>query len=307
VHGASYDVWRHREVFATGVSVGAPPDAFFRAGQDWGFPPIHPERVRDDGYAYPIACLRQLLRPASGIRIDHVMGLHRLYWIPDGMPATAGAYVRARAEEWYAILTLESIRAGAIVVGEDLGTVPAEVRRAMARHDVHRTYVVQYEVRADEPALPDPPPRSIAAVNTHDMVPWAAWIRGDDIDLAVELGVAEPGEVPTARARREDAVAQLRHMVRERGLAADAGDDALLEAVLTFLAASEAAVVIATLEDLWGARTPQNVPGTTDRGNWRVRFPRTLAELGGHPGVDATLRRISEARRRRIEREAGAA
>ncbi|HSL09884.1 MAG TPA: 4-alpha-glucanotransferase, partial [Actinomycetota bacterium] len=299
VNGASYDVWRHRAVFATGASAGAPPDMFFTGGQDWGFPPMHPERSREDGYGYAVACIRQLLRSASVLRIDHVMGLHRLYWIPRGLPPTAGAYVRSRPDEWYAILNLEATRAGAIVVGEDLGTVPAEVRRAMSRHGVHRSYVVQYEARpGEDPLLPDPPGRSLATTNTHDMVPWAAWAHGDDVGLSVELGMTDPGDGRVAREQRRATVAQLRSFLRERGFRPGRGEHGLLEATLAFLAASDAAVVVATLDDLWGERRPQNVPGTTDRPNWRVRHEHTLDALDDVAGVDAALRRIAAARDR---------
>jgi 4-alpha-glucanotransferase len=309
VNGASYDVWRHRDVFATGASVGAPPDTFFTGGQDWGFPPMHPERIRDTGYAYPIACVRQLLRSASVLRVDHVMGLHRLYWIPAGHPPTEGAYVRSRPDEWYAILNLEATRAGAIVVGEDLGTVPRAVRRAMARHDIHRSYVVQYEAQPGaDPFLPDPPARSLASVNTHDMVPWAAWANGDDIALSVELGMTEPAQARIARAERRAALAELRAFLEVRGFRPGRGARGLLDATLAFLASTDVAVVVATLEDLWGERRPQNVPGTTDRPNWRIRLARTLEELDDAPDVDATLRRIAEARpRAAAEAEAGAA
>jgi 4-alpha-glucanotransferase len=297
VNGASYDVWRHRDVFATDASVGAPPDTFFTGGQDWGFPPMHPERLRERGYAYPIACIRQLLRSASVLRVDHVMGLHRLYWIPSGAPPTHGTYVRYRPDEWYAILALEAARAGAIVVGEDLGTVPGEVRRALARHDVHRSYVVQYEARpGDDRFLADPPTRSLATVNTHDMMPWAAWAHGDDIDLSVELGMTRPGDAPAARRRRRETLAELRAFLRERGHRPGRGDRGLLEATLAFLAASDATAVVVTLDDLWGERRPQNVPGTTDRPNWRARLAYTLEELDEVPGIDGVLRRIAAAR-----------
>ncbi|HEX6132163.1 MAG TPA: 4-alpha-glucanotransferase, partial [Actinomycetota bacterium] len=308
VGGGSYDVWHHRASFATEASAGAPPDAFFTGGQDWGFPPLHPERVREDAYAYPIACLRQLLRSATGVRVDHVMGLHRLYWIPSGAAPTEGAYVRSRPDEWYAILALEATRAGAVVVGEDLGTVPAEVRRAMGRRGVHRSYVLQYELRpGSRPVLPDPPARSLAALNTHDMAPWAAFVRGDDVALSLELGTRTASEARAALAERRAVLAELRAFLRARGFAPGRGRDGMLEASLAFLAASDAAIVVATLEDLWGERRPQNVPGTVDRPNWRGRMRRSLGDLDAAPDVDRVLRRIDAARRGAGGREEGAA
>ena len=308
VNGASYDVWRHRDVFATGASVGAPPDMFFTGGQDWGFPPMHPERVREGGYTYPIACIQQLLRSASVLRIDHVMGLHRLWWIPEGSRPTDGAYVRAHPDEWYAIVSLEATRAGAIVVGEDLGTVPAEVRRAMSRHDVHRSYVVQYEVQpGEDPLLPEPRARTLATMNTHDMVPWAAWANGDDIALSVELGTADAGAARAARRTRREVLAELRAFLKGSGFRPARGARGLLEATLAYLASSDAAVVVVALDDLWGERRPQNVPGTTHRPNWRARSRFTIEELDSLPEVDGALSRIDEGRTRARRPEVGAA
>ena len=130
----SFDVWSNREAFATGASVGCPPDPVFTKGQNWGFPPLHPDRQREQGYRYLIASFRNHLRHANALRIDHVMGLHRLFWIPDGAEAKDGAFVSTPAEEIYAILSVESHRHSAWLVGEDLGTVPPEVEGAMKRH-----------------------------------------------------------------------------------------------------------------------------------------------------------------------------
>ncbi|MFQ5791616.1 MAG: 4-alpha-glucanotransferase, partial [Acidobacteriota bacterium] len=142
VHPEGYDVWRYRSVFALDASGGAPPDDFFVKGQNWGFPPLHPEKVREQAHRYTIACLRHHCRKAGILRIDHVMSLHRLFWIPRGGEVSDGAYVRRPAEELYAILTLESHRNKTLIVGEDLGTVPRAVRQAMARHRIFRSYVL---------------------------------------------------------------------------------------------------------------------------------------------------------------------
>src|SRR5690606_27044500 len=125
VHPAGYDVWSRRELFAGGASAGSPPDAFFSLGQNWGFPPLRPDALRETGHAYVIDVLRATLRHAGMLRIDHVMALHRLFWIPAGMEARDGVYVRYPAEELYAVHCLESARHAAVIVGEDLGTVPA--------------------------------------------------------------------------------------------------------------------------------------------------------------------------------------
>jgi len=167
VHPEGFDVWRERKLFALDTSGGAPPDAFFTKGQNWGFPPLHPEAMRKQGYRYLIDCLRHLLQDASVLRIDHVMGLHRLYWIPKGLEAFQGVYVRYPAEELYAILCVESQRHQALIVGEDLGTVPRHVPTAMARHGVDRTYVVQFELTASIKADPASRPGRLCGKPEH--------------------------------------------------------------------------------------------------------------------------------------------
>jgi 4-alpha-glucanotransferase len=302
VNGAGYDVWRNRQLFAREASAGAPPDTFFTGGQGWGFAPLHPDRIREDGYAYPLACVRALLRYASVLRIDHVMGLHRLLWIPRGMRPTEGVYVRYRPDEWYAALSIEAHRAGATIVGEDLGTVPSSVRRAMSQHRVHRSYVVQYEARPDgaEPLSP-PPPVSLASVNTHDMPPWAQFWDGGDLDVARELQLLDDEDLAARREQRMVLLEALRSGLVAQGLlrAADRDDPAAVHAaVLAFLGRSDAALVLASLEDLWLERRPQNVPGTgAERPNWRGRMPWTVDELDGRPEINAALGRLADARR----------
>jgi 4-alpha-glucanotransferase len=284
VNPGGYDVWREREAFALGASAGAPPDPFFTSGQDWGFHPLHPERIRDQGYRYPIACLRHLLRHARVLRLDHVMGLHRLYWIPRGVPSTHGVYVRYAADELYAIVCLEAHRAGTVVVGEDLGVVPDYVRPAMARHEFHRTYVLPWELTDDPAAALRPAPsNAFASLNTHDMEPFAGFWEG------------------TPAEQRELLVAYL----RERGwLAAGDGDEApvstadVMAASLRELAAGEAREVVVTLEDLWQETRPQNVPGTVDEyPNWRRRATRTLEEIREDPEAIGVLRDVDGIRR----------
>jgi 4-alpha-glucanotransferase len=150
-HPDGFDVWRFGEAFASGLSGGAPPDPFQEQGQDWGFPPLHPERTRQDGHRYLRSCLRHLMRASGMLRLDHVMSLHRLWCIPSGHPPTDGAYVRYPAEELYATLCVESHRWKCEVVGEDLGTVPAEVRDTMERRGLRRMYVLTFEVEVPPP------------------------------------------------------------------------------------------------------------------------------------------------------------
>ena len=277
VHPGGYDTWRFRELFVEGVSVGAPPDGFFEGGQDWGLAPLHPQRLREHGHEYPLACARALCRHAAAARVDHVMGLHRMFWVPHGLPATEGVYVRYPAEELYAVLCIESHLHGTQLVGEDLGTVPGGVRRTMAAHGVLRTFALQAELGSGRDPFPRVPSEAMVGMNTHDMPTFAGfWER--------EAG---------ADARRETLVAAL----RRRGHDVADGADALT-ASLVELGRSDARAVIVGLEDMWWEHERQNVPGTTtEHPNWRRRARYRIDELDRVPGLTARLHRISEARR----------
>ncbi len=266
VHAYSYDVWRERTAFAVEASGGAPPDAVFTKGQDWGFPPLHPEGIRAQRYRYVIAYIRHHLRHASLLRIDHVMGLHRLFWVPKGGAPRDGAYVRYPSEELYAILSLESHRHAAAVVGENLGTVPSTVNAAMGRHHVHRMYVLQYELPSIlQRPLRTVPEEEVASINTHDMAPFAAFWQGLDLHNRHILGLLdEAGLRREQRNLQAQKDALLKLLKREGWLGQGESDDlqAILTACLSYLAASPARVVLVNLEDLWLETRPQNVPGT---------------------------------------------
>jgi 4-alpha-glucanotransferase len=308
VHPSGYDVWRERHAFAVDASAGAPPDPFFAEGQDWGFPPLHPERVREQGYRYPIACLRHVLRPARVLRLDHVMALHRLFWVPKGLRAKDGVYVRYPAEELYAILTLEATRAGAVVAGEDLGTVPAAVRNALRRRGILRSHVLQFEANPNPAAaIRTPPPDSVASLGTHDLPPFASFWRGADIDERLARGWLTPAE---ARGERERRAAMRRAMIeylRSKGwLPADAGlrplapqsEAVVLRACLSEFAASPAALLVVSVEDLWLETRPQNVPGTTTEfPNWRRPARYQFEAFRAKPQVVGTLKEIDRLRR----------
>lgn len=300
VHPDGYDVWRERDAFALGVSAGAPPDDFFPGGQDWGAPPPAPDGIREQGYRYQIECIRHAMRHAGAIRVDHVMGLHRLYWVPQGFPADRGAYVRYRPQEWYAIFALESHRSGAAVVGEDLGTVPPGVRAALRRHGVLRSHVLQMEADPDRtPPLPDPPVRSLASLNTHDMPPFSAFWRGIDIDQRAAQGVLSEAEAEAERARRgriRDSVTA--YLLAEGRLPAGHVDEgAILSGCLAALAASPARAVMVSLEDLWGETRAQNMPGVPGYPSWRRRTAHPLGVAFGMPEVADRLRLVGTLRR----------
>jgi 4-alpha-glucanotransferase len=301
VHGGGYDVWRHRDQFLEGVSAGAPPDTFFTRGQNWGFPPAHPARTRERGHEYFRSVMRHHLRVAGALRIDHMMGFHRLYCIPHGFDAGDGVYVRYPAEELYGIAVLESHRHSSVLVGEDLGTVPHEVRRAMARHGIHRTYVVQYEADPDGRTVATPPSRSVASLNTHDMPTFNAFWRALDVRDRTDLGLLDREGARGEREVRARLRTSLVEALRRGGWLRTEGPRTMhvVEALLAALADGPAWMVLVNLEDLWGESSPQNVPGTsTERPNWRRKLRYSLEELMHNAKVKRTLESIADNRRK---------
>ncbi len=266
-----FDTWIDRHAYGWGAAVGAPPDAFFHAGQNWGFPPVRPAVARAEGHRLLAECLRHHMAHAGMVRLDHVMGLHRLFWVPEGMEATAGAYVRYPTHEQFAVVAIESCRAGCLVVGEDLGTVPDEVREAMDRHRVLRSYVAEFSLPSgpDEP-LVGPDHRMVATVDTHDTLPFAAFL--DDPE------------------RRQRVQSALRRAGWSEQSESDQSELSLLRALLEVLADSQAPAVLVALDDLVARTEPQNVPGTgAERQNWVLRLPATLDELAADPAIAELL------------------
>ncbi|HET9441068.1 MAG TPA: 4-alpha-glucanotransferase [Longimicrobiales bacterium] len=307
VHPDSFDVWRMPDLFVTGVSAGAPPDAFFTRGQNWGFPPLHPRTMREQRYAYWRRVLSTQFRYAGMLRIDHVMSLHRLFFVPAGYEATDGVYVRYPEDELYAVLTIESQRHGSAVVGEDLGTVPAEVRRSMKQHGVKRMYVVQFEAHTGDPPIEPVPGGAVVSLNTHDMPPFAAFWHGRDAELRQEMGLLDAAEVKLQHQRRDQlaralsshlrAVGALDGNLRDRVFNTRLEAPQALPALLDWMARSPADISLINLEDLWLEEEPQNVPGTShEKPNWRRRMRYTLQEIMSHEEIAGLLDRMNAAR-----------
>ena len=302
VHASGFDTWRFPDLFLEHASAGAPPDFFYPRGQTWGFPPLHPDRDRAQGYAYTIACLRHVLPVARVLRLDHVMGLHRIFCVPQGIPASEGLYVRYHPEEQYAILSLESHRSGTWLVGENLGTVPGYVNKALRTHGVGSMYVVEYaQARPRQPALAPPPRDALACVNTHDMTPFAGFSRGGDIPRRRGLGMLTAAQAARESDLRRKTMRALAAFLRSQRTLGAAGDAAsTYRALLDYLGRSHAPLVIASLEDLWGETEPQNVPGTsTEMPNWRRRARLSLEDLEEMPQVRDILESLTRARSER--------
>ena len=306
----AYEVWRHRGLFLTELSAGAPPDALFLGGQDWGLPPVSPIAQRRDHYRYLIRCLRHHMRVSGMLRIDHVMGLFRLYCVPAGMPATEGVYLRYPHDELLAVLALESSRAHCALVGEDLGTVPEPVRPAMARHGLFRIHVGQWFLPSVPGEAPEPSPaEAVASLNTHDMSTFAGWWRGADIDDRKDLGLITDEQRAEEQVLRDgQRVALLAYADRVRApLGREALTDALTDVeramvvAVADLAAGPAEVVLVALDDLVFDPAPHNVPGTTvQRPNWQRRVEGWSEALDDRaaPAAAAAVAAITAARPR---------
>ncbi|MGW3990880.1 4-alpha-glucanotransferase [Streptomyces sp. NPDC004830] len=306
VHPGGADAWAQQEHFAAGMSVGAPPDAFNARGQDWGLPPWRPDRLAESGYAPYRDLLRALFRYAGALRIDHVMGLFRLWWVPQGRPPTEGTYVRYDAEAMLAVLVLEASRAGAPVIGEDLGTVEPGVREALRERGVLGTSVLWFERDWEGDGRPLPPESwradCLATATTHDLPSTAARLTGEHVELRDSLGLLTR---PLAQEREEAArdtgewLAELSRLglLHGTGGGGDASsEEAQIQAVHRFLLRTPARMIGVWLPDGVGDRRPQNLPGTWDQyPNWRLPVadaegrPVTLEDLAASPRLRALM------------------
>jgi 4-alpha-glucanotransferase len=277
VDPGGFDAWDWQDHLALDASIGVPADRFSVTGQDWGMPPFIPHRLREAGYEPFIETIRAQLRHAGGLRIDHVLGLFRLWWVPKGM--IDGAYVHYPTDELLEIVAIESHRAGAIVIGEDLGTVPAGVRRELRRRRMLSTRLALFE--REPPARY--PGQTLAGVTTHDLPTVAGAITGSDLDDQAASGVQpDPEGLGKLRAR----------LLAAAGVEENAGLDEVVLGLHAALAASPSALVAATLEDALRMERRPNLPGTVSaqRPNWSLPLPVPVEDLGGDVRVRSLIR-----------------
>lgn len=301
------DTWSFPGIFALGASAGAPPDPFTRSGQDWRFPPLDPHRLRDGSVAFWIRLLRSAFAHSGALRIDHVMGLSRLYWIPAGHSPTEGAYVRYPERELLGIVALESRRAGALVIGEDLGTVSHSLVTRLARRGLLSSRVLYFE-REDGRFRSSRhySRRALVTANTHDVAPLAGYVAGTDLADRRRAGEIESDAALAEEKRRRDRevralLARLEaEGLLERGPAPPSPRE-LAAAVTAFLCRTPAPLVGLALDDLVGERASVNVPGLVPdrRPNWVRRMTVSLEALGDDPGARAVLDAVPEDRRNR--------
>jgi 4-alpha-glucanotransferase len=270
---------------ARGVTVGAPPDAFNQQGQNWSQPPWRPDRLAAAGYTPYRDMLRTVLRHSGGIRVDHVLGLFRLWWVPEGRSAADGTYVRFDHEALVGILALEAHRAGGLVVGEDLGTVEPWVRDYLASRGILGTSILWFEQNWEQ-RRPLPPESwrelCLATVTTHDLPPTAGYLAGEHIRIRAELGLLTRPLDEERRIDAEERQAWLALLVERGWLAADATEDeeAVVVALHRALAATPSRLLGVALTDAVGDRRAINQPGTNEEyPNWQV----PLADGSGRP------------------------
>lgn len=280
------DSWAWQDSYALSMSVGAPPDDFNTQGQNWGLPPFDPWKLRDDRYDAFIHTVRSAFRHAGGVRIDHVMGLFRLYWIPEGSSAKDGCYVYVPFRDLLGIVALESVRAGAYVVGEDLGTVEDYVK-----HELQSTRIMSYRLsQFEEIPAAEFPINSLAAATTHDLATLPGFLTGSDLAVQQSLGL-KPNvqgmiDVRCAMAARAGfpGIPPLGQALGEGVVVPTVGE--FVVGVYRELATAPSKLITATLDDALGVEERPNMPGTVDEWpNWRIALPVPLEAVFSDPSV----------------------
>ena len=303
-HPGGADAWANAGVLVPAMSVGAPPDEFNQRGQDWGQPPWHPARLAAAGYRPLSGLIRAAFRHAGGLRADHALGLFRLWWVPAGMTPDQGTYVRYPHEAMTGVLAGEAARAGALAIGEDLGTVEDWVRDYLSARGVLGTAMLWFE--RDRDGLPLSPGRwrrlCLATVGTHDVPPVAAFVSGEQLTLRARLGLLTQ-DLAAERAAATAALGAWRAALARQGLAAPGvplDPAGFTTALYAYLARTPALLIGVSLADAVGERRPQNMPGTiTEYPNWQVPLadgdgrPVLLEDLAAHPGVRAVAAAVS--------------
>jgi 4-alpha-glucanotransferase len=291
--------WSRQEDLVVGLNVGAPPDLFNPLGQDWGLTTFSPRALLAGGFAPFLATLRAVMRNAGGVRIDHAMGLARLWLVPEGASPAEGAYLNYPLDDLLRLIKLESVRHSAIVIGEDLGTVPEGFQEALADAGVAGMHVLWFERDGEKFRSPDAwPPRAIAMTTTHDLPTVAGWWRGADIDARGKLGRLGPdGDIKAENRKREQDRILLWQAFRSAGVADGAGmpknsEDAV-DAAVRFIAATPAQLAVVPLEDMLGLVDQPNLPGTvTGHPNWRRRYPERAVSIFERPKVQRRARSL---------------
>ena len=268
------DLWANSSFYVKGARVGSPPDDFSPNGQDWAFPPPNRDAHRDNGYQLFAQSIRNNARHGGALRIDHVMRFFRLYWIPDGMPATRGAYVRDYAADLLGILALESVRGNFIVIGEDLGTVTGEVRQSLAETGIlsYRLFWFERDGAGNFRRPEEYPAHAVVSTTTHDLPTLAGFASGRDIEARRTAGLIDEAAYDFQRSARADEVARLNAILLATGFTNDPID---------FLLSTPCSLAVINQEDLTGETEQQNLPGSTwQYPNWRRKMKIAVEDFG---------------------------
>ncbi|MGE5026987.1 MAG: malto-oligosyltrehalose synthase, partial [Betaproteobacteria bacterium] len=315
------ETWANQRLYALGASIGAPPDDFSPHGQDWGLPPLIPGRLAEAGYVPFIATLRKNMRHGGALRIDHVMGLMRLFWLPSGGTPDDGAYVTYPLNDLLGILALESQRSRCLVVGEDLGTVPDALRAALEPMGVLSTRLLYFEKEPDGGFKPpeDYPAQAIVAVSTHDLPTLGGYWQGIDLDIRTALGLFSTEDMRERQiiSRSGDRASLLVALGREGLLPPGTSVHPVLVpqmsaelagAVHRYLARAPAKILVVQLEDALGQPEQANLPGTVGQyPNWRRKLPLNLEQWADDPGLVSLVEAIRQERGAAVPLEAAAA
>ncbi|MEN5302810.1 4-alpha-glucanotransferase [Pseudomonas sp. TWI628] len=303
--GAGSQAWSRQDELLANLKVGAPPDILNRSGQDWGICAFSPEGLKRNGYRAFIEMLRANLAHAGGLRIDHVMGLRRLWLIPRGCKPDEGAYLDYPLQDLLRLLALESVRHQAIILGEDLGTVPEGLREQLAAKAVLGMRVLPFEQTQPghfKPIL-DWPDDALATTGTHDLAPLAGWLQSRDIDWSQRLQLIDAAtELHWRHARQKECEGLRRTLEANYGPQAD--NDALIDAAIRYVGHTRAPLVLIPLEDLLGSDEQPNLPGTTSgHPNWRRRFAAPVRQLLDDEDAARRLELLAQAREQAWERD----
>jgi 4-alpha-glucanotransferase len=298
------DYWAYQDFFVQGVNVGAPPDDFALEGQDWGFHPPHGENFRKDGYSLFSKEISRNCQAGGALRIDHIMRFFRLFWIITGQPAKKGTYVHYNYQDLLRILALESERAKTLIIGEDLGTVPPQIRETLADFSIF-SYRLFYFERDDEGGFKNPesyPDLALASISTHDLPTLAGFWTAKDLYLRESLGLfsTETQFRAALQDRRQEKEAIVRRLVLSGFLPEHLADNPeiygaltreLHSAIIGFLLSTPAKLALLSQEDLFRDTRQQNLPGTvSEYPNWSTKMSYTLEELWQDPEVEKRVR-----------------
>ncbi len=305
VDGAGSQAWSRQDELLANLTVGAPPDILNRSGQDWGICGFSPEGLKRNGYRAFIEMLRANLAHAGGLRIDHVMGLQRLWLIPRGGKPNEGAYLYYPLEDMLRLLALESSRHGAIILGEDLGTVPDGLREALAQKNILGMRVLPFEQAPRGQFTPQLqwPDDALATTGTHDLATVAGWLQNRDVEWSRRLGlIDESTEQQWRDDRRKEHEGLRRTLETHYGPLKD--DTAVIDAAIGYVGYTKAPLVLVPLEDLLGLEEQPNMPGTTEgHPNWRRRFAEPASHMLDNEDAARRLEVLAQAREQAWERD----